>query len=202
MALLSLTATAKHASATVIYDNVTAGSGAISGGTAGVAIAPTAHGPLGDSFSTGSTATTLTDLKLLLEDTTPSDGGTFKVGLYSNNSNSPGTLIATLGTFNDSLLTASLTPFDITTSDALAANTRYWIEVTGTTTSNAGWSFDTTNVGTGVASEYNFYNGGVSANNSFTPYQMEVVVSPEPVSWSLMVAASGVVAVILKRRRS
>jgi hypothetical protein len=47
------------------------------------------------------------------------------------------------------------------------------------------------NDGIGVANEYNFYAGSVSANNSFTPYQMSIgsaSAAPEPSTWALMLA--------------
>jgi hypothetical protein len=113
-------------------------------------------------------------------------------------------VLDSLGVFNDSSLTSTLTPFDITlaTPFALAANTRYWIEISGTAASTTSWSFDQTNVGTGVAAEYNYYAGAVAANSAFTPYQMQITDSattPEPATWSLIIMAG--VGLVLRRQK-
>ena len=73
---------------------------------------------------------------------------------------------------------------------------RYWIELGGGSTS-ALWSFTETNTGIGVANEYNYYAGAVAANNSFTPYQMEVTTAavPEPGSFALGAIAIAILAI-------
>src|SRR5208337_735119 len=61
-------------------------------------------GELADSFSTGSTAVTLTDVMLSLSALTsisPIPTGTTALDLLSDNSNSPGTLVTQLATFNN-----------------------------------------------------------------------------------------------------
>jgi hypothetical protein len=182
LALLSLTVAPAPAAAGTIYDNSTQ----LSGGTALVTSAD--NGPLADSFSTGATDVSLTDVQLLIGADNPSDGGSFTVDLLSDSSTSPGSVLDTIGTINDSSLTTSLGLVDValTTPYALTADTRYWIELSGDPTS-AFWAFTASNTGTGVAGEYNYYAGLVKANDTFTPYQMQVNVSPEPASWTLMI---------------
>jgi len=85
------------------------------------------------------------------------------VGLYTDSATGPGSLLETLGTIPDSHLNTTLAVLDFSLSspEALAANTRYWIGVSATN-SSAEWSFDATNGGTGVANEYNDYDSSVS----------------------------------------
>ena len=197
LAFLLVTAAATQASADILYDNLSQASGGVA-----TAAEITGSGPLADSFSTGNSATSLTDVKLLLDAANPGDGIIFGVGLLSDNSISPGSVLDILGFFSDSSLTTSLGVLDIplATPYDLAADTRYWILVVGEDGSSVQWSFDAANGGTGVAAEYNYYAGNVYANNSFTPYQMEVSSTPEPASWSLL-AAVGVWLALERRRR-
>ncbi len=195
IALAFLAFSVAQASAVTIYDNLSQ----TSGGSAEVSSQD--HGPLYDSFSTGAQAVNLTDVKLLLQASTPGDGGSFLVGLYADNSTSPGSALATSALTPDSVLQANLAVIDFPFLQALAANTRYWIGVSATN-SSAQWSYDMTNGGIGVANEYNFYDGSVSANNAFTPYQMQVNVkaaTPEPASWPL-VLLFGAGFVLIRRR--
>ena len=60
-------------------------------------------GPLADSFSTGGSAVNLSDVKLLLETGTPT--GSITVTLRSDSSTSPGAVLTTIGTLNDTSLT-------------------------------------------------------------------------------------------------
>ena len=55
------------------------------------------------------------------------------------------------------------------------------------------------------ANEYNFYDGAVSANSAFTPYQMQVNVSaatPEPPTWSMRAFGIGAAFFMTRRRDS
>jgi len=186
--------------ADILYDNLSVSSG----GTASVSSLD--HGPLADSFSTGVSPTSLTDVKLLLGASAPVDGGSFSVTLLSDSSTSPGSLLTTIGTVNDSSLSTSLGTVDLSlaTPYALTANTRYWIEVSGTSTSGV-WSFTAVNSGTGVAGEYNFYAGLVKANSDFTPYQMQVntstVAVPEPGTLTVALGTIAIAALAIARRR-
>jgi hypothetical protein len=192
LALLFLSAAATPAAADVLYNNLPPL--ATSGGTAAVSTAD--HGPLGDSFSTGSTAENLTDVELLIDvGNVDPPADSFTVDLYSDSSTSPGSLLDTIATVDDSSLTNSLAVYDFTlgTPYSLAADTRYWIELSGDSTSGQ-WSYDVSNTGIGVAGEFNYYDGTSFANSAFTPYQMEVMATPasavpEPPSWTLMIGA-------------
>jgi hypothetical protein len=92
-----------------------------------------------------------------------------------------------MDTFVDSALSTTLGTFYAPFSNVpLAANTRYWIELS-TSNGSLEWSYSQVNNGIGVANEYNFYAGSVSANAAFTPYQMSVGSAvPERSSWAMM----------------
>jgi hypothetical protein len=170
------------ANATYLYNNIDVSSG-------GTAHASTLDsGPLGNSFSTGLSGYIFTAVDLLVLADDPSDGGSFTVSLLNDSSIHPGSTIAT-DTFDDSVLSTSLSvlsaPFS---SIALAADTRYWIELS-TSTGSLEWSYTGVNDGIGVANEYNFYADSVAANQAFTPYQMSIGSAvPEPSTWALMLA--------------
>ncbi len=171
-------------------------------------------GPQYASFSTGdaSSGLTLSDVKLLLSHNNGTPDS-FTVSLVSDNgSNSPGTLIATLGNFSDGTLNSSPTVYDVSgLSVALAANTRYWIEVSGSA-SNLSWSFANDDTGVGILSEYSaYYSTGyttgtfvVTANTDLSaggPYQMQVTTVPEPGMFSLALSALGLGVIGMARRR-
>lgn len=162
--------------AEIIFSNMSAGS---DGSDAVADAADLGQGPLAQSFSTGSSGLDLASLDLLLSAATPGDSGSLVVSLMSDADTSPsGSVLATLGTIQDSALPTAPSIYALTLSQpvALSAGTRYWIELTGTGSSAEwSWSYDTS--GTGVASEYTFnnYNGpngaGV-ADSSNGLYQM------------------------------
>jgi PEP-CTERM motif len=181
LALAPFSSTA--ANATYLYNNIDI---SFSGGFAHASTSDS--GPLGNSFSTGPSGYSLTAVDLLVLADNPSDGGSFTVSLLNDSSIHPGSTIAT-DTFKDSMLSTSLSTISAPFSSiALAADTRYWIELS-TSTGSLEWSFTAANVGIGVANEYNFYAGSVSANQSFTPYQMSIGSAvPEPSTWALMLA--------------
>jgi len=153
----------------------------------------TSFGPLADSFSTIG-ATTLVDVKFLLTGD-PTAGGTTIVYLLSDASTSPGSVIAQLGSINDSSLTSSFTVQDVSgfAPVALNAGTRYWIELSSTN-SSAFWAYTYDIMGPGVAGEF-FANSAAVFPNYDGPYQMQVntgaVPIPEPTAFALAMIGIG-----------
>ncbi len=195
------------AKAGVIYNNLPPVT--TSGGTDPFAV----DGPSFNSFSTGSSVSVLTDVKLMLSGTP--GVAQFTVSLLSDSSKSPGSLLATLGTFSDGTLTPSASVYNVPVAAyALAAGTRYWVELntapTGPTSSVA-WDYATNATGIGVSGEYWAYNpSGVltvtaNADNS-GPFQMEVTTSvssavPEPGTLYQILTALGIGVSAIARRR-
>lgn len=167
----------------------------------------TMFGPLGESFSTGASALSLTDVMVKL-DIAPtnnqlgdaalirrrtgdsrllrpaaSSGGAVTISLFSSNGLRPGTLVAQLGTVPDSSLPASgaLQNFDIPVNPPvpLTPNTMYWIIVTSVNNSIAGFAWTSDTSGTGAANEYTFYDSRVYPNiGEFDgPYQIRVTAA-------------------------
>ncbi len=180
-----------------IYDNLSA----VSNGSD--PITSENFGPLADSFSTGA-ATTLVDVKLLLSGD-PTVAGTTTVYLLSDASTSPGSVLATLGTIDDSALSINGSVQDVSgfAPFSLSANTRYWIELTSTDNASSNWNFSTDTSGVGVANEYFSNQGGVFENSQKFPYQMQINTAgaavPEPATLTL--AAFGLGGVFLISRR-
>ena len=97
---------------------------------------------------------------------------------------SPGSLFATIGTVSDSSLsgTASVWSVSLVSPLSLAVSTRYRVGLSTTNNATSQWSYASTSLGTGVASEYFSNSLGTFANLGDGPYQMAVSVTaiPEP----------------------
>jgi len=198
LATLAFAATVAHGT-TILFDS-TAGTPS---GTSGSQI------PTYGSFSTGVATGNLSGLQLVMESSNPSDGLSLRVGLYSDNSTSPGSLITFLGTIADSALTSSPTLVNVSLSatPSLLANTRYWIGLSVVTFNpiTTSWVFESPDSGTGVAGEY-YDTTGLTANNSFSSALMmqvaedTVIAAPEP--GSILLVAGGLcgLGVALRRR--
>jgi hypothetical protein len=139
---------------------------------------------LGASFSTGSSSVILGDVSVLIQDDVPSDGGTFQISLLSDAATSPGATLAASANLPDSDLSTGFTLQTVDFGFSLAANTRYWIQLSST--SRIGWSYTNDFSGLGVANE--FWDDEGVFPNSQGPYQMEVSTAavPEPSTWAML----------------
>jgi hypothetical protein len=139
---------------------------------------------LGASFSTGSSSVILGDVSVLIQDDVPSDGGTFQISLLSDAATSPGATLAASANLPDSDLSTGFTLHTVDFGFSLAANTRYWIQLSST--SRIGWSYTNDFSGPGVANEF-WDDEGVNPNSG-GPYQMEVSTAavPEPSTWAML----------------
>jgi hypothetical protein len=139
--------------------------------TGGLGISPSSEGPLAQSFSSGSAPILLTDLKLELDDSNPSDGGTITIELFTSAglATGPGAEVGVLGTIADSTLTTSFASYDISFSNffTLAANTTYWIELAATAGSGAQWDAANGASGTGVSGQEAFHRGATNSSFDF-----------------------------------
>jgi hypothetical protein len=118
------------------------------------------NGPLYNSFSTGSSPVTLTDVKLQLDLIDTGGIGTISVGLYADSSTTPGSLLQALGTLSDSSLTLNVGgtfDFPVSPGFALAANTRYWIGLSTANNSLSGWATTTSTAESGGGTD-NIFN--------------------------------------------
>ncbi len=118
---------------------------------------------------TNTTAGSLAQVRLELEDASAStDGGSVTVTLYSGSGSAPVTQLATLGTISDATLSTSgsLITLNVPAGITLAADTRYWIEVTGSSGSGAEYGYEAGDAGTGASGEY-YYENGLSSPNAY-----------------------------------
>lgn len=131
--------------------------------------------PLNASFSTGGVSVALTEVKLMLRKSAPGSGS-INVSLLSDSQKTPGPLLEKdMGTVESGALSpdARLIDIRVVSSRVLSANTRYWIEVSGS--GNAGeWAYSRTRNGSGIASEFYKNSFGLHADMETGPYIMQV----------------------------
>ena len=181
-------------------------------------------GPLGNSFSTGSSSFTFDSLTVDLSNQlltpatasalgiSPCSGaicGTTTAFLLSNSSGSPGTVIGVLGSLNNSVLSGTPQDFTFDTFAPvdLQPDTRYWIELTSTD-NNSWWAYD----GSLNGEFFSNFEGGnawivFSDGTGGAAYQMEVAGTsgansvPEPSAISLLFAGLAVLGFFAAIRR-
>ena len=130
--------------------------------------------PLNASFSTGAASVALSEVKLLLRKAA-SGSGTINVSLLSDNRTAPGPLLENIGSVESGALSpdAQLVEIRVAPSRVLSANTRYWIEVSGS--GNAGeWAYSRSHDGSGIASEFYKNSFGLHPDMETGPYIMQV----------------------------
>lgn len=130
--------------------------------------------PLNASFSTGAAAVALSEVKLLLRKSAPGNG-TINVSLLSDNQTAPGPLLENIASIDSGALSpdARLVEIRVASPHTLSANTRYWIEVSGS--GNAGeWAYSRSHDGNGIASEFYKNSFGLHADIETGPYVMQV----------------------------
>lgn len=195
------------ARADVLYDSITGNTSAGSDPVLAVTSGGSA-GPVGDSFSTGAQSLYLPVVALTLElnAAAPGDLGSIQVSLWSDGggTNGPSTELAAFNSIEDSQLSSSAYSLISVSSSqgiVLAANTRYWVELTSTD-SSAGLAYGADS-GIGVSSEYywNQYSSPAVSSNASGPYLMSVAVVPEPASVGLLAFGAFALAGFTRRRR-
>ncbi len=165
-------------------------------------------GPEGDSFSTGASPFSLTDVLVALQGVP--DSASFNISLFSDSntmcvpvcSGGPLTLLYTITTVSDNSLSTSLANYDFSLAAAqtLAANTRYWIIASSSNGSGTLWSYTADLSGAGVAGEFDVDAGGVGPTSN-EPFQMEIVGSPVPEPSSLVLLSIGLASLVGVLRR-
>lgn len=135
---------------------------------------------LANSFMTGSEVTTLTGVSIWLSG--PAEGRGL-VGLYANDSGSPDTVNAVDLGYIDFATDTDITQFNLSplsdgwAATTLAANTRYWIGLTGL----GNWAYSALPTGTGVSGEWVNYGGASYAvDETNTPFMMQITAEPLP----------------------
>jgi hypothetical protein len=208
-AVLFVLASARVAEADELYNNLSApsinGANTISTSFLNGSNIPQ---PLAASFSTGASAFNFNSLTVALSGQAPTIGDVFLLG---DASNSPG---AVLGGFTEDIPLGPTvsditfgTPANPFPSFTLTPNTRYWIELSIST--SASWAFTTDTSGTGVAGEFSAYRPVSSlpwivSPNTVGPLQMQVAgttATPEPSSFLLLASALSGLAAFRRRKK-
>ena len=174
------------ANAEVLYDNLNAAP--IGQATAFLG----AEGPLYDSFSTGNSKFLFTTLSLMIRLFTPSDGGFFDYGIFTDDMTSPGIGLYISPLYADSTLSTTFSAQTFDPDILLNPNTRYWVGLATSGSVLQGYSSDIS--GPGVANEYwSDAIQGVHPNSVRGPFHMAVIGTavPEPSTWALMLAGFG-----------
>jgi hypothetical protein len=167
-----------------LYNNLSNAPGTILG-TFPIGNPPAGTGPEGDSFSTGASPFSLTDVVLKLQGV--QDSGSFNITLFSDNNTicAPGpvctggplTALYTIASnvLDDSIST-SLTDdvFILASPQTLDASTRYWIMASASNNSGTLWSYTQDLSGVGVAGEFN--DDGVGS--SLLPNSNDIATNP------------------------
>ena len=195
----------------VVFGNITCGTPGAEADSASCITEPSAgsdpinsvsgEGPIYDSFTSGA-AGQIDDLQLILGLCDCFAPGSFQVGLYADDSGTPGAEIGpALANISDSSLSTTPAVYDITLSVPVDADTVYWIGLSGATT-DAKWYYDSDDSGIGVAGE-SYYNDSSAPNSNSDvdgAYQMQVTTAtPEPATALLIVAGAGVLALLRRR---
>jgi hypothetical protein len=204
VALAMLLAIRNPAKADILFSNIAPSSQ--DGADSITSVGPNMFGPLADSFSTPARALNLTDVMVNLTGTP--DAGSLSIDLLSDNPTplgplpTPGAFLTHLGTVFDSSFNGTLQTFDFPQAPfALSPSTRYWVQLSSTTTSGT-WNFSFDISGPGVATEFYANEGGVSFPNSDGPYEMQVSAGvPEPNSLVLAILGISALAFRTSSRR-
>ena len=162
------------------------------------------------SFSTLAVGSLMLDnVEVTLLASKPNDGGMLTVGLYADSSTSPGALLDSLGTINDSSLTTSPADYAFPVTPFPLASGRYWIVISSSNGSSAAWSMTDIMTGVGVSSgyfgdPYDKYvpNSNTGYGDPFNQVAFEMQVdgfTPEPST--ILLGAIGLAMLAAYRRR-
>jgi hypothetical protein len=185
-----------NARAAIIFDNLAGGNNGFLG------VGPTNWNA--QRFNTDATNLVLT--KAILNTSSSGSGGNVFVSVYSDNSGTPGTSLATLfsGPYPGNVATFSGLHV------LLATTTNYWLVLGGNQGAPAtlGWgvTFSQTGLGSGIQNiAKNTTNQGASWSAATgTPFQMQLSASPapEPTGALLGLIGGGCLMFVLRRQRS